>query len=277
MREQDGPMRETTAGAVHASPTAAVAAPVPVPVAVTWARAALVTLAVAVFLSVSGAFETGRASFVVRLGYWVLVLATGGAIGVPVAKALERSGRFPGALPAITAMTLCIAIPQTVIVWAMSGWIFFGHLTPADLPGFALPVFVVTVGMSTLNVLAGRRSVMTHAPAPGGPLPVAPVKFLERMPLKLRGAALHAVEAEDHYLRLHTDRGSDLILMRLSDAVAELEGLEGAQTHRSWWVAKDAVQGADRADGRAVLKLKGGAEAPVSRTYARALREAGWF
>ena len=88
---------------------------------------------------------------------------------------------------------------------------------------------------------------------------------------------MHAVEAEDHYLRLHTSRGQDLILMRLSDAIAELEGIEGAQTHRSWWVAKGAVEDARRGDGRAVLSLKGGVEAPVSRAYAKALREAGWF
>ena len=95
--------------------------------------------------------------------------------------------------------------------------------------------------------------------------------------MKLRGAALYAVEAEDHYLRVHTDRGSDLILMRLSDAVSELEGIEGAQTHRSWWVAKDAVADVSRGDGRATLVLKDGAHAPVSRTFARALRAEGWY
>ena len=102
-----------------------------------------------------------------------------------------------------------------------------------------------------------------------------PARF--RLPPRLRGATLHAVQAEDHYLRLHTDRGSDLILMRLSDAVAELEGLEGARTHRSWWVARDAVRDASRGDGRAALTLEGGLVAPVSRRYARALREAGWY
>ncbi|MBU3970468.1 MAG: LytTR family transcriptional regulator DNA-binding domain-containing protein, partial [Alphaproteobacteria bacterium] len=83
--------------------------------------------------------------------------------------------------------------------------------------------------------------------------------------------------SEDHYLRIHTDRGSDLILMRLSDALVELEGLEGAQTHRSWWVAKDAVRGVSRGDGRATLTLEGGIAAPVSRRYAKALRETGWY
>ena len=85
------------------------------------------------------------------------------------------------------------------------------------------------------------------------------------------------MEAEDHYLRLHTSKGQDLILMRLSDAVAELEGIEGAQVHRSWWVARDAIADAVRGDGRATLTLKDGAEVPVSRTYARLLRERDWI
>ena len=65
--------------------------------------------------------------------------------------------------------------------------------------------------------------------------------------------------------------------MRLSDALDELEGLEGAQTHRSWWVAREAVRDVTRNDGRAVLTLEGGLTAPVSRRYARALRAAGWY
>jgi len=88
---------------------------------------------------------------------------------------------------------------------------------------------------------------------------------------------IYAVSSEDHYLRLHTSKGADLILMRLSDAVVELEGLEGAQTHRSWWVARDAVEGSRRDGDKVFLTLKGGIEAPVSRPNVRPLREAGWF
>ena len=98
-----------------------------------------------------------------------------------------------------------------------------------------------------------------------------------RLPPRLRGGELFAVEAEDHYLRLHTSRGQDIILMRLADAVIELEGLEGARVHRSWWVARGAVVGAERGGGRGALTLKDGSVAPVSRTYSRALRAAGWY
>ena len=104
-----------------------------------------------------------------------------------------------------------------------------------------------------------------------------PPKFLDRLPLKLRGGEIWAVEAEDHYLRLHTSKGQDLILMRLADAVAELDGIEGLQVHRSWWVARDAVADIARGDGRATLTLQDGSQVPVSRTYAKVLREKGWM
>jgi DNA-binding LytR/AlgR family response regulator len=65
--------------------------------------------------------------------------------------------------------------------------------------------------------------------------------------------------------------------MRLADAIGELEGIEGAQVHRSWWIARDAITEAERGDGRATLTLKDGVTVPVSRTYARILRENGWI
>ena len=86
-----------------------------------------------------------------------------------------------------------------------------------------------------------------------------------------------AIEAEDHYLRLHTSKGRDLILLRLADAIDELDGIEGAQVHRSWWVARDAITDAKRGDGRATLTLKDGCEVPVSRTYAKIIRDLGWI
>ncbi|MEC8456533.1 MAG: LytTR family DNA-binding domain-containing protein, partial [Pseudomonadota bacterium] len=137
-------------------------------------------------------------------------------------------------------------------------------------------VLIVTLAVTTVNVFLGRaQPVQTHAAPPSQP--TRPARFLDRLPPRLKGATLYAVQAEDHYLRLHTDRGSDLILMRLSDAVEELEGLEGARTHRSWWVARSAVRAVDRGDGRATLTLEGGLNVPVSRRYARTLREADWW
>ena len=176
---------------------------------------------------------------------------------------------------AVASLTAVITGPVTLTVWLVTGLVFERKVYPLSvLPLMLGPVLSLTAVMSALNVfLSKAQPVQTHA----APVGSAPARFPDRLPLALRGAAIRAVQAEDHYLRIYTDRGSDLILMRLSDALDELEGLEGAQTHRSWWVAKDAIRNVARGDGRAILTLDGGIEAPVSRRYAKALREAGWY
>lgn len=243
----------------------------------------LVSTAVALFLASTGAFGTSEAPLPLRFGYWILAIGIGAAVGAIITSFASRRDWLEGPTWLVIAgLTLVISPPVTVAMWLLTSWIFYGGLLKlALLPQLLIPVAVVTLAATALNVLLGRGTpVITHAatlPAGGDVAPADRARFLDRLPPKLRGADLFAVQAEDHYLRLHTSRGSDLILFRLADALAELEGLEGAQTHRSWWVARDAVLDAKRGDGRGSLVLKGGAEAPVSRTYAPALREAGWF
>lgn len=227
-----------------------------------------------VFLALIGAFGSDDAPITVRLAYWVGLCLAGSVVGTAVSQLIGREGRADERPWLYGALTVAgITLPFTVVVWLVSELAFHGHPRARALPVYLGPVFIVTVAMTALNFLVQRRPPETHAAPAGAPAP----RFLDRLPAKLRGAELYAVEAQDHYLRLHTSRGQDLILMRLSDAVAELEGIEGAQTHRSWWVARAAVEDARRGDGRATLQLKSGVEAPVSRAYARALREAGWF
>ena len=244
------------------------------PEAMDWVRGFAIAIAAGVFMAVSGAFDSAETSLGARLIYWIGLMFTGSLLGSLIARPVFRSEWFASRpwLACITVAALLTA-PLTVIVWGATnlligrGW-EFRHIL------YGVPtVAMVSVVMTVINYLADRRPRETHAGPAGSP----PPRFLERIPMKLKGAELYAVEAEDHYLRIHTDRGSDLILMRLSDAVTELEGIEGAQTHRSWWVAKDAVTEVERGDGRATFILKDGARAPVSRTFARTLRAEGWY
>jgi len=239
-----------------------------------WLRGLVICVIAGVFMAFTGAFGSAQISLGGRLLYWIPVMVAGGAIGSLIARPVFNSHYF-STRPwlAVLLVTSLLTPPLTVIVWAASNLAWGQSWNPVHIVNAILPVFIVSVVMTAINYMADRRPRETHA-APEGS---APPKFLARIPMKLRGAALYAVEAEDHYLRIHTDRGSDLILMRLSDAVSELEGIEGAQTHRSWWVAKDAVADVNRGDGRATLILKDGARAPVSRTFARILRAEGWY
>lgn len=251
------------------------------------ARGALLALAAAGMLAFSGAFGSGGASGPLRFVYWLIIMAGGWAAGHAVSELFVRRGWIDGPFWRVGAwLTLAVSAPVLVIVWTVSEALFSRRVPRVEfLPEYVGPVLAISGVLTLLNLLLGRQPVLTHAagatPAPGTaetPATGAPTaRFLERLPPRLRGAELHAVESEDHYLRLHTSRGSDLILFRLADALAELEGLEGAQTHRSWWVAREAVEDVRRGDGRATLVLRGGVEAPVSRTYAPALRAAGWF
>ena len=81
---------------------------------------------------------------------------------------------------------------------------------------------------------------------------------------------------EDHYVRIFTGAGESLVLLRLSDAMAEVQDVPGLQIHRSHWVASSAVDRVERlAEGRLRVHLVNKLPPPVSRTFARAVREAG--
>ncbi|MDO8901793.1 MAG: LytTR family transcriptional regulator DNA-binding domain-containing protein [Phenylobacterium sp.] len=245
-----------------------------------WVRGLAIALAVGGFLALSGAFVHEDASIGRRLAYWLPMMGLGALWGGFIARALfpDQGGEEPpsGVWLSCLWAALAMAAPFTGLVW-LATWLAFGHQIPlGGLPYLFGSVFVLSLAMTVLNTLVeSRRQAMRRLNAI--PVQPGPVRFLERLPPRLRGAALYAIEAEDHYLRLHTALGQDLILMRLGDAIDELAGLEGAQVHRSWWVARAAIEDVRRGDGRAVLTLKNGVQAPVSRTYSRQLRAAGWY
>jgi DNA-binding LytR/AlgR family response regulator len=238
-------------------------------------RGFVVAVIAAVFMSVIGAFDSHRQPPVQRLIFWLVLMVSGTFLGSAIMTAaggLSKLDDRPWLQGAI--LTLLLWGPETVMVSGAITLILHQPWSLDLLFANAGPVLIVSAALTAINFLAEREPAATHAAQDAAASPPA---FLDRVPPRLRGGELYAVEAEDHYLRLHTSKGADLILMRLTDAIDELEGIEGAQTHRSWWVARDGIDDARRADGRATLRLKSGAEVPVSRTYARALRQAGWF
>jgi hypothetical protein len=90
------------------------------------------------------------------------------------------------------------------------------------------------------------------------------------------GAVLY-LRMEDHYVRIRTEHGSRLEMGPLARVTVSLSGVEGLQTHRSWWVARRAITGVER-DGRNLrLRLIDGETAPVSRASVAKLRAAGWL
>ncbi len=77
-----------------------------------------------------------------------------------------------------------------------------------------------------------------------------------------------AVQAEDHYVRVHIDDGaSRLIYFRFADALAGLKGVDGMQVHRSFWVKRSAIAEMLNEGGNVRLILTGGLKVPVSHKH----------
>lgn len=143
-------------------------------------------------------------------------------------------------------------------------------------------ILTMTLPGGVAYMMLERRLLRPRPAAPPAPAGSAsdsargPAKLLAVLSPRL-GREVLALQGEDHYVRVHTPLGSELLLMRLRDAVTDLEGLAGEQVHRSWWVAREAVASC-RANGRRLsLTLTNGLEVPVSREAAPRLRRAGWL
>lgn len=267
LRQSPRPLRQWKGTAIGASPTTRLL--------IRNARGLSIGAIAALFLAFSGAFGTEGAPFGLRLAYWAGLMIGGSAMGAITISLIQRF-EILETRPWLQGV-LIVAIltgPITLMVFVASKSLLpMPDETTVTILTYLPQVLTITIAMTVLNYATERREQTTSATEGR----TETVRFLSRFPVKLKGATLLAVEAEDHYLRLHTDKGSDLILMRLADAIGELDGIEGARTHRSWWVAKAGIVDVARSDGRATLTLKDGTRVPVSRSYASGLREAGWF
>lgn len=164
----------------------------------------------------------------------------------------------PGALPHVSWLELTVQtlVVNIVLVLAIHGLATRSPLpaAPAEAPGTAAP---------------DRQAEVRDAGAE------AAEAFRQKLPLPLRRAAILSLSAEDHYVRVVTDRGQVLVLMALSEAADALGPEAGLRVHRSHWVARQALEAPGTTVTRTAIRLAGGTELPVSRTGRRSLVDAG--
>jgi len=221
--------------------------------------------------------------------YWTIAMLCGFMILEPVIYrvlhlAFRRNWHWPSAL---TISILVAALPLTAAILLLEslmrqppGW---GFVPVATYYFYVLTITILVGGVPTLWELY-RHGLLTPYP-PQPTLPAASPertpstseppgnRLLNRLPAERRGGIL-ALSMEDHYVRVFTDAGESLILLRLSDAMTEVRDVQGLQIHRSHWVANQAVSRTERlSDGRLRVHLVNGLTLPVSRTFVRAVRE----
>lgn len=258
------------------------------------------TLSVAVVLTMTGTFGLFlHDGWPARLAYWTRTVLAGYLLHRPLLRLFAGAAVRLG-LPELagwTASVLVASAPMALWLWWLGPSIDLGRRWPdaAEFAGaWAQAAIIAALAFGALWGLAGRWSfaeptpraapeVAREPPAPVGAPLAAPAeaslagqRLLERLPARL-GREVIALGMEDHYVRVFTRLGDALVLMRMTDAVAELDGVEGLQVHRSWWVARAAIVAIERCGRTGVLTLETGFQLPVARRRIADLKRLGWI
>jgi len=221
----------------------------------------------AVLLGVSGPFQTFEAfPLPARLAYWLAIcaftFASGFFAGTFVELALEqRLSEWPRFVASSLATAVAVVATVFLVNLLSAQSALLGPEAMLLLGGYVVII--------SFTVSAAFRLFKPHPPATGT---TAKARLLERLPLEKR-APLISLSVQDHYTEVTTAKGSHLVLIRLSDAIAEAG--EGLQIHRSHWVSLKAIAKLERQSGKVLLTTANGATLPVSRSYLPAVKAAG--
>lgn len=227
--------------------------------------------ATGLLLSSAGAFDTESAAFAPRLAYWLaMAMLSLTALEGLHRLLVQRLGDVHALILRLVGWAV-LALPLNMVAVLSCKLLFGGS---PSLGGFLLLLPGMSAILAALQFLLVSLQPGRIAPAAEPAPPPCAEGLAGTLPLPLRSAAILALEAQDHYVRVHSSQGQVLIRMRLADAIS-LMSEEGVRPHRSWWVARSAIASLQRHEGRPLLILEGGQRVPVSRSARRLLGP--WF
>ena len=236
-------------------------------------RAPLSAVAFGLLLGVTGPFGSQQAyPTAVKYTVWMIISLAGFGAAVAADRVLPPAHPGRRTWPRLLAVAAASAVPMTFFVAWTFGVARPGRsYSPLQILGLFPYVALVQLLIARIIAPTAADSAAANREQPVAP-PQYPQELLMKLPVALRRDII-ALEAEDHYVRVHTLHGSALILMRLADATAMIDPRLGLRVHRSWWVAKDGVAVAAKS-GRTIVRLANGAEVPISRAYLPTARTA---
>lgn len=221
-------------------------------------------------LTMSGPFGTlEHYNFLERFAYWAIltpatyILASGVATWVTVTLTRKQLNSWLAYMFGGTAAGVIVGI----FVWLFGVFLdqSFGQSINGLLTAMTYTI-PITIGVTMLFKVSEKTSDEKPKTLTND------IRFFEKIPKKL-GRDLISLNSQDHYIKVTTSMGSDLILMRLSDAIIELEGADGIQPHRSWWVSKKHVFEIKTENSKKVIELSNGDLVPVSRSKIKDVSE----
>ena len=216
-------------------------------------------------VAISGPFGSyANLTFAERLLYWppllALAVVVSSVIRAFVHGTLGLAGTISSSLLTAGLIASILTIPLFFGIRLLFDPIFGGV---AGLLDIFLVVFSVSLGVCALRIsLATEPEKVPEQPVQAA----EPPRLLRRIEPQMQGR-IWAMTVRDHYVDVQTDRGKVSLLMRFSDAMDEVHPVQGAQVHRSHWVAWEGVGSVCREGGKMILHLKNGSQIPVSRNH----------
>lgn len=182
----------------------------------------------------------------------------------------------------VASVVMSFIVPFTLVVYSANGASLFDQFAnffPKTLLVGGILTFVGFFREKLDNQqerLVESEKVLSNEKSRREQAEVKPVEaFMRLIPTEKRGRLL-CLEMADHYVNVYTDKGNHMVLMRFKDALLALQDYKGMQTHRSWWVACDAIQKVGKEQRKRFLVLTNGINVPVSKTYLETVKAAGF-
>jgi hypothetical protein len=176
-----------------------------------WARNFAISLIVGVLMAISGAFDTYRVDIVTRLLYWISTIFIGSSIATAASAILDRIRFLEERLALYHLFHLAIiSVLITCMVVLVNSWLFDFALNVDALLNYFPTVLVVSMFMTFIHWIVSQIPMQSHSVV-GKITSKSEVLLYERLPFKFKKAKILAINAEDHYLRIHTDIGERFI------------------------------------------------------------------
>ena len=240
---------------------------------------------VAVFVVLTGPFGTYVAfscwqRWLVVLSFMACVAVVCTTIRVISFRSLPQRSFRSSAMVAAVLSCLVVAPASQQLLMLLAPDAKASH---PSLPELVLLVASLSFTMSAIRLMVHPdwfaetpEPVLPELAPEPAPEPVAEpsVRLLQRLGPGSRGE-LWAISVRDHYVDIQTSLGASSILLRFGDAMAEADAVEGAQLHRSHWVAWAAVEAVERDGAKLFVRLKHGARVPVSKNHRAKLEARG--
>ena len=227
---------------------------------------------VSAVVAVSGPFGSyGSFGLGGRLLFWTPVIGLGVLTSSAIRTYVTYHPRQFSARQTLIFSTILVCVVLSPPLYLLTNSLF----SPLGSTAERFAEIAILVAAVSMGATALRQSLAPMPPV--GPPQTGKVeepRLLRRLELDQRGPLL-AISVRDHYVDVQTKAGTVSLLMRFSDAVAEASPVQGAQIHRSHWVAWAAVVGVERDGAKLFLRMQNGTRLPVSKNHRAKLSERG--